>query len=298
MNVPYGGSSTQGNVVPTLNLLSNSNPNDQSLRQESSSSYMSTIATVGYYPSFYFDPRTTGGLTSMMYIMKKWRKGIKVIQSNELIIEDGMKDTAVCPLVWRMQMDRKINVLLTTNQMNREARLLCEEYFSKLKELIEVEVGSAYLEDNVQQDDPMSAKSILNPPATNLESRKTTKVIPENVIEFAPFPMNMPLYGLRGSLSKDPSGSLLLQNGLPLCMNIPYGGSSTQGNVVPTLNLLSNSNPNDQSLRQSTIAIVGYYPPFYFDPRTAEGLTPLMYQSFISQTPINGACNQCYNNGV
>ena len=42
----------------------------------------------------------------------------------------------------------------------------------------------------------------------------------------------------------------LLQNDVPLCMNVTYGGSSSQGNVVPTLNLLSNSNPNDQSLCQ------------------------------------------------
>ncbi|KAJ8435667.1 hypothetical protein Cgig2_014248 [Carnegiea gigantea] len=90
--------------------------------------------------------------------------------------------------------------------------------------------------------------------------------------------------------------STLLQNGVPLCMNVSYGGSSSQGNVVPTLNLLSNSNPNDQSLRQSTIAAIGYCRSFYFDPRTAGGLTPMMFQSFIGQTPINGACNQSCNN--
>jgi len=114
---------------------------------------------------------------------------------------------------------------------------------------------------------------------------------------FASFYMNMSFYGSRGSLTKDPSGGLLLrvryerfynsfciktiliminithcyvivafstllQNGVPLCMNVPYGGSSYQGNVVPTLNLLSNSNPNDQSLRQmssfSYIVILGF----------------------------------------
>ena len=114
---------------------------------------------------------------------------------------------------------------------------------------------------------------------------------------FAPFNMNMPFYGSRGSLNKDSSGGLmlqvryerfynsiciitilimnnvthwyvivafltLLQNDVPLCMNVTYGGSSSQGNVVPTLNLLSNSNPNYQSLRQvsssSYMVILGF----------------------------------------
>ena len=45
--------------------------------------------------------------------------------------------------------------------MNREVRLLCEEYFSKLKELVDVALGSIYVKDNIQQDGLISAKSIL-----------------------------------------------------------------------------------------------------------------------------------------
>ena len=67
----------------------------------------------------------------------------------ELIVEDGMKDTAVCSLVWRMKMGGKMNALLTANQMNRQVRLLYEEYFGKLKELIELEVGLVYVEGDV-----------------------------------------------------------------------------------------------------------------------------------------------------
>ncbi|KAJ8434754.1 hypothetical protein Cgig2_019679 [Carnegiea gigantea] len=74
------------------------------------------------------------------------------------------------------------------------------------------------------------------PLATNLERKKSTEVIPENIISVQEL-------------------------------------SSSQGNVGPTLNLLSNANPNDQSLHQSTITSVGYCPPFYFDPRTAGDLT-------------------------
>ena len=43
-------------------------------------------------------------------------------------------------------------------------RLLYEEYFSKLKDLIEAEVGSVFVEGDVQQDGMSSAKSVLNPP--------------------------------------------------------------------------------------------------------------------------------------
>ncbi|KAJ8439020.1 hypothetical protein Cgig2_028466 [Carnegiea gigantea] len=90
---------------------------------------------------------------------------------------------------------------------------------------------------------------------TNLEIQRSTKVVPHNadavlVQNFASFPTNIPYYGSRETLVKGPSGVLSPQNGVPLCMNGPYGGSSSQDDVVPTLNLLSNSNPNDRSLRQ------------------------------------------------
>ncbi|KAJ8432304.1 hypothetical protein Cgig2_019233 [Carnegiea gigantea] len=164
-------------------------------------------------------------------------------------------------------MGRKMNALLTASEMNKEGRLLCEEYFSKLKELIEVELGSVYVEGDVQQDGPSSAKIL-----TDVEVQRSTKGVPQNTDAF------------------------LVQNGVSLCMKVPCGGSSSEGNVVPTLNLLSNSNPNDQSLRQSTIAALRYCPPFYFDPKIARGLTPMMFQSFIGQILINGACNQSCNN--
>ena len=96
------------------------------------------------------------------YILKRWSKGIKETQSNKLIVEDGRKDIMVCSSVWRMHMGRNMNALLTANEMNREARFLCKEYFSKLKELVEVEVRLVYVEDNAQQDGFSSTKSILN----------------------------------------------------------------------------------------------------------------------------------------
>ena len=46
------------------------------------------------------------------YIMSRWSKGIKESQTNELIVEDGMKDTTMCSSIWRMQMGIKMNALL------------------------------------------------------------------------------------------------------------------------------------------------------------------------------------------
>ena len=114
---------------------------------------------------------------------------------------------------------------------------------------------------------------------------------------FAPFSMDIRYYGSRGSLTRDASGGLLLQvryerfynsfctitlsimnnithwyvtvafstrlqNGVPICMDVPYGGANPEGNVVSTLNMLSNSNSNDQTLRQvswsSDMVILGF----------------------------------------
>ncbi|KAJ8425782.1 LOW QUALITY PROTEIN: hypothetical protein Cgig2_020920 [Carnegiea gigantea] len=114
------------------------------------------------------------------------------------------------------------------------------------------------------------------PSATNLEKKKSVAVIPEN--NGAPLYMNIPYGGsssqgnfvsaLNLTYNSNPNDQSLRQNGAPLCTNVHYDGSSSQGNVVSALNLLSNSNPNDQSLCQSTMAAVGYCPPLYFDPRT------------------------------
>ncbi|KAJ8441611.1 hypothetical protein Cgig2_023764 [Carnegiea gigantea] len=192
--------------------------------------------------------KITNALRVMLrWPFRRWSKGIKEIESNDLIIEDGMKDTPVCSSVWRMQMGKKVNALLTASQVNREARLLCEEYFSKLKELIEVQVGSAI----------------------NLKRKKSAEVRTKIVT------------GVQESS----------ENGVPVCMNVPYGGANPEGNVVSTSNMLSNSNSNDQTLRQSTITPVGYYSLYYVDPRSVRGLTPMIFQSFIGQTPINSACN-------
>ncbi|KAJ8430473.1 hypothetical protein Cgig2_003055 [Carnegiea gigantea] len=189
------------------------------------------------------------------YIMKRWSKSVKESQSNKLIVEDGAKDTTVCSF-WRMQMGRKMNALLTASQMNREARLFCEEYFRKLKELVIAELWSVYVEDNVQQDCLSSATSVLNPPrsqekATNLERKKAIEVILENITGSQELSKPTNLEGQRSrKVASQNANAILVQSYAPLCMNVPYTGPSSQGNVVPILNLLSNSNPNDRNLCQ------------------------------------------------
>ncbi|KAJ8437481.1 hypothetical protein Cgig2_002982 [Carnegiea gigantea] len=152
-----------------------------------------------------------------------------------------------------------MNTLLTASQMNREAKMLCDKYFSKLKELVDVECGSVYGEDNVQQDGLSSVKS------------KFAEVIPENVIGSQELFKPTNLEGQRSTKAAAQNADVVL-NGAPLCMNAHYAGPSSKGNV-------------------STIAAVGYCPPFYFDPRTIGALAPMMFQSFIGQTPIKGAYN-------
>ncbi|KAJ8431216.1 hypothetical protein Cgig2_016775 [Carnegiea gigantea] len=117
---------------------------------------------------------------------------------------------------------------------------------------------------------------------TNLKRKRSAKVIPQNVTGSQELSKPTNLKGYRCT-------KVALQNAyvniVPLCMNVPYIRPSSQGNIVPTLNLLPNSIPNYHSVCQNTIAAVGYCPPFYFDPRTARGLGLMLFQSFIGQTP-------------
>ncbi|KAJ8437510.1 hypothetical protein Cgig2_027585 [Carnegiea gigantea] len=108
--------------------------------------------------------------------------------------------------------------------------------------------------------------------ATNLETKKSAEVIPENVTGVQELLNSINLEVQRSTkVALENADVDFVQNGAPLCMNIRYGGSSSPGNVAPTLNLLPNFNRNDQSLSQNIIAPVGYCPPFYYDPRTMGG---------------------------
>ena len=56
--------------------------------------------------------------------------------------------------------------------MNTQARAHCEEYFNKLKELVEQEVGSIYVEENVASKQVDSYGKILNPVSSKPKRKK------------------------------------------------------------------------------------------------------------------------------
>ncbi|KAJ8452000.1 hypothetical protein Cgig2_016581 [Carnegiea gigantea] len=97
------------------------------------------------------------------YLQKRWCKTIEECQSSELIVGNARKEDIQCSSIWKMQMIRKMNTLITASQMNTQARVHYEEYFNKLKELVEQEVGSIYVEENVASKQMDSSRKILNP---------------------------------------------------------------------------------------------------------------------------------------
>ena len=72
-------------------------------------------------------------------------------------------------------MIRKVNTLITTSQMNTQARAHCEEYFNKLKELVEQEVGSIDVEENVVSKQVDSSRKILNPVGSKPKGERNKK---------------------------------------------------------------------------------------------------------------------------
>ncbi|KAJ8440471.1 hypothetical protein Cgig2_013630 [Carnegiea gigantea] len=59
------------------------------------------------------------------YIIRRWCKGIKDGQTLNLGTSNG-KENVGCSSVWRMQMMRKMNSIITASQMNKNARAHCE----------------------------------------------------------------------------------------------------------------------------------------------------------------------------
>jgi len=94
--------------------------------------------------------------------MKIRCKGIKESQSNEFIVENSIDNSLVCAAMWRMQMGRKMNELLTASQMKTDTRVFSKQYFGKLKELVKVRARSVYIEKNVPEDGLSSVESIFN----------------------------------------------------------------------------------------------------------------------------------------
>ncbi|KAJ8435688.1 hypothetical protein Cgig2_027278 [Carnegiea gigantea] len=99
------------------------------------------------------------------YVMKRWCKGIKDGQNLELGISTR-KEPMVCSSIWKTQMMRKMNSLITASQSNMNARDHCEKYFTELKKLIEFDVGSIYFEEDGQEKNLNLPQNVLNPPSS------------------------------------------------------------------------------------------------------------------------------------
>ncbi|KAJ8438362.1 hypothetical protein Cgig2_015289 [Carnegiea gigantea] len=102
------------------------------------------------------------------HIMQRWCKGVKDGQSNDYASKISKKDPMLCSSVWRLQMRRKMNSLIAASQLNKQSRAHCDDYFDKLKQLVKMQVGSIYYEDDGQGKGLDSSKNVLNP----LRSRK------------------------------------------------------------------------------------------------------------------------------
>ena len=95
--------------------------------------------------------------------MKRWCKGIKDDEFN-IMEKYRHAELAVCSFVWKFQMIRKMNSLVTVSQLNKNARANCEKCFNELKELVEVDVGSICSNGDEYDKKGKSSKDVLNYP--------------------------------------------------------------------------------------------------------------------------------------
>jgi len=110
------------------------------------------------------------------YIMQRWCKGVKDGQSNDYASKVSKKESMLCSSVWRLQMTRKMNSLIVASQLNKQSMAHCEDYFNKLKQLVEMEVGSIYYEDDGQGKGLDSSKNVLNPPGSRKKGVRNNRL--------------------------------------------------------------------------------------------------------------------------
>ncbi|KAJ8429965.1 hypothetical protein Cgig2_032090 [Carnegiea gigantea] len=93
-----------------------------------------------------------------------------------------MKEPMVSSSVWKIQMMRKINSLITASQTNMNARVHCEKYFMELKKLIKFDVSSTHYEEDGHGKNINSSQNVLNPHGSHQKGvrNKTFKSIIEN----------------------------------------------------------------------------------------------------------------------
>ncbi|KAJ8432249.1 LOW QUALITY PROTEIN: hypothetical protein Cgig2_013902 [Carnegiea gigantea] len=97
------------------------------------------------------------------YIIKRQCKGIKDGHSLESLTGE---DNVGCSSVWKMQMLRKMNSIITVSQMNKNARAHCKKAFLERKELVEFDVGSINCDKHGNVKVLSSLPNVLNPPGS------------------------------------------------------------------------------------------------------------------------------------
>ena len=80
--------------------------------------------------------------------------------------EYGCVEPVACSFVWKLQMMRKMNSVLTVSQLNKNTRANCERYFNELKELVEVDVEFICCDGDEYDEKGKSSKDVLNPPGS------------------------------------------------------------------------------------------------------------------------------------
>lgn len=99
------------------------------------------------------------------YIIRRWCMGIKDGHSLELGSLTSAHNVG-CSSVWKMQMLRKMNLVITASQMNKNARAHCEKAFLELKELAEFDVGSINCDEDGNLKVMNSVPNVLNSPGS------------------------------------------------------------------------------------------------------------------------------------
>ncbi|KAJ8428960.1 hypothetical protein Cgig2_003291 [Carnegiea gigantea] len=114
------------------------------------------------------------------YIIRRWCKGIKDGQNLQLGSSTG-KEHVGCSFVWKMQILRKMNSIITTSQVNKNARAHCEKYFMELKELVEFDVGSIHCDKDGQEKVLNSLPNVINPPGSRQKGIRNKRF--NNIVE-------------------------------------------------------------------------------------------------------------------
>ncbi|KAJ8435945.1 hypothetical protein Cgig2_023321 [Carnegiea gigantea] len=205
------------------------------------------------------------------YINKRWCKGIKDGQNLDVGISNG-KEPMVCSSVWKMQMIRKMNSLITASQLNFNARAHCEKYFTELKKLIKFDVGSIHCEQDGQEKNLDLPQNVLNPPCSRQKGvrNKRFKIIVEKKCDQVK----------RKKSKKMAMNDVDCSTSTPQVFFIWFDASSSGP---------SSSCPSyTEMMRQGAFPLLSSQPTYYFGPSNGSSVVmPMMIPSVSHQLRTN-----------